>query len=158
MSVLDCTLMLNLFILKYFFGSMLCKHQEVIIMADEDIFIPYLGDASEDVISNSVDKVEYILAFALINPGFTSESYEDYMVSLSTFIAKYPDNLEQAAREFENSVQRAIELAIPESGFTASVKVVPVSDTEVKFDVVILNQESNIVTRSDQMHNLLNLG
>jgi len=127
-------------------------------MADEEVFIPYLGDASEDVVTNPVDKVEYILAFSLINPGFTSESYEEYMVSLSTYIAKYPDNLEQAAREFENSVQRSIELSIPESSYVVSVKVEPVADTEVKFDVVILDQDNKIVTRSEKLHTLLNLG
>lgn len=127
-------------------------------MSDENIFIPYLGDASEDVITNPVDKVEYILAFALINPGFTSEDYEDHMVSLSSYVAQYPDDLDQAAREFENSIQRSIELSIPNSGYVASVKVIDVSDVEVKFDVVVLDQNNDIVTRSEKMHMLLNLG
>ena len=45
-------------------------------------FIPTLGESQLDMLVDPIDKVEYLVAFSLINPGFTSETFEDVGLAL----------------------------------------------------------------------------
>lgn len=121
-------------------------------------FVPYLGESHMDILSDPKDIIEYIVAFSLINPGFTSENYEEYMVSISTHIAEFPDSLKQAAREYENSLQRAIDTTISEQGYRASVNVVNISEAEAKFEIIVVDSDNVSILHHDKLHDILNIG
>lgn len=98
-------------------------------------FIPTLGNASDDVLTDPINTAEYLVAFTIINPGFTSENYEYDMLSLSSLLAQY--ELEVALEKYEIALQSLITSHIPDSNYIVSVTAKEVSDIDVNIEIIV---------------------
>jgi hypothetical protein len=123
-------------------------------MAKEQFFIPSLDDLRQSVYVDPVDKISYLLGFTLINPGFTSEQLESQMLSLSGIIAKYPDNLLDAALEYERALQDLLNLNCEEN-YIVQVSKSNVTETDVTFEITVTDQYGAKILSADKMVALL---
>lgn len=98
----------------------------------ENSFIPTLDEPQRDILTDSKQKLEYLISFILVNPGGTSDLHEDQMASLGTIHMQIGENPEALALAYEQKVQEAVDQLVGGNVFSVSVETANVSDTEFK--------------------------
>ena len=129
-------------------------------MANDTVFIPSLNEAQQDILSTHEDKVSYLVAFTLINPGFTSDVSEGQMVSLSVITARHQNNLNNAADEYQRALQQLINYNCPGGNFTVSVNLINIDNdpTAKAFEIMVLDKNGVNVLLQTHMVEQLKLG
>ena len=112
-------------------------------------FIPTLGNASDDVLTDPVSCVEYIVAFSLINPGFTSEQYEHDMLSISSLLAEYDP--QQAAEIYESKLQSIISTQLPSSNYMVSVSLKQIDEVSVDMEIIVGDVDGTTILRQEHV-------
>ena len=116
-------------------------------------FIPTLGNASDDVLNDPVSCVEYIVAFTLINPGFTSENHEHDMLSISSLLAEHDP--EQAIELYESKLQALISTQLPTSNFMVATNIKNIEDSTLTVEIVVGDVDGVNILRQEHMLNRL---
>ncbi len=119
-------------------------------------FIPTLGNASDDVLSDPISCVEYIVAFSLINPGFTSENYEHDMLSISSLIASHSP--EQAISIYESKLQALISTQIPTSNYMVATVLKNIDDSSLTVEIMVGGVDGNNILRQEHVLKRLRKG
>ena len=112
-------------------------------------FIPTLGNASDDVLSDPVSCVEYLVAFTLINPGFTSENYEHDMLSISVLLANHEPA--QAIELYESKLQTLISTQLPTSNYMVSASVKNVNDATLDVEIIVGDVNGENILRQEHV-------
>jgi hypothetical protein len=121
-------------------------------------FIPTLDGIEFDRLTNDIDKIAYVVGFTLINPGFTSNLFEDRMLSLSTIVAENPNSLDDAAAEFKSRLQAIITQICTKSYFVAvQNKNEEGSDVNSYFEIIVVDEDGNNILRREQMLSMLKI-
>lgn len=120
-------------------------------MAEDTMFIPTLGESQEDVLVTPEDKAEYIVAFSLINPGFTSDNMEAYIISFSSILAEHSTDLEAVVTEYNRQLQEAIDITCPGSGLEVVVSKSNTTETEVTISITVISATSGVVLNIDKV-------
>jgi hypothetical protein len=109
-------------------------------MTDRPI-IPTLDDAHNDVLADDISVVAYLVAFSLINPGFTSEHHEHKMVSFSSILAQYPESLEDVIEVYEKEMDTLITQNTTDDKYTLSSTLVEneKDPTDVTIQIRVFN-------------------
>ena len=117
---------------------------------NEDIVVPTLNEAPNDQLTDAVDKVEYVVMFALINPGFTSDLLEEDMPSISSIIAKKSLDSDAIVQECENTLGRQVALVAPDSNYSISVEIVADDEESATLKVSVLDEDGTLVINTDK--------
>lgn len=121
-------------------------------------FIPTLDGLEFDRLTTDVDKIAYLVGFALINPGFTSNLFEDKMLSLGTIIAENPNSYDDAANEFKTRLQSTITQICKKSYFVSvQNKNEDGSNVNSYFEIIIVDEDGNNILRREQMLSMLKI-
>jgi hypothetical protein len=127
-------------------------------MSEKKSFIPTFDESHIDILVDDISKIVYLTSFSLINPGFTTEHFENKMLSFSTILAINQENVDNTIEDYTRQLQELIDFNTENGPYHVDIEMDDEDEVNVSLNIRVLDNDGNNIFDKKHVIKRLNKG